>query len=358
MFKKPVVTEVKTDMRSLSVYLRADKKFGKTTLFRDVILEKFNGDPTKGLLIGIGNEVGYKILDNLNATQIESWEDLEELKDWLIEYKGKEHSIEMIAFDTVDELMPLAEQEIIRLSTKEKGEKCKSFNSAFGGYGEPRKRLVKLVKTFFGDLGKAGFSPFAIGHTKVKSIKEKGSEDDGYQILSSNLSNDYESVFADIFDCVLTGCIDKEVADGKLASASRKLYLRGDGFVDAGCRFASGSVPEYIEFNDFNNAEKFIEVLENGLKNSRTSKITQKEFEKKQKEEVKEIQQKAEEFIEEKTSVNIDKNKELIDQIKKNLKQIDVKEMKSIMKEYGFESFGEPETIKTEALEKIVALIA
>ena len=79
-FKKPQITKVKTDIQSLSIYLRSVKKFGKTTLFRDLILEKF-GDPAKGLLVGLGAEVGYSILDNLNATQIEDWDDLEELKE-------------------------------------------------------------------------------------------------------------------------------------------------------------------------------------------------------------------------------------------------------------------------------------
>ena len=41
-FKKPQVTKVKTDIQSLSIYLRSVKKFGKTTLFRDIILEKLS----------------------------------------------------------------------------------------------------------------------------------------------------------------------------------------------------------------------------------------------------------------------------------------------------------------------------
>lgn len=355
-FKKPQITTVKTDIQSLKIYLRAVKKFGKTTLFRDVVLEKF-GDPSKGMLVGVGNEVGYKILDNLNATQAETWQDLEEIKKWLITEKGKEHDIEIVAFDTVDELMPLAEDEVIRLSKKETGKPCKTFNSAFGGFGEPRKQLVKLVKEYFGDLDKAGIAPFAIGHTKVKNIKEKGDDGEGYQTLSANLSNDYESVFSDIFDCVLTGYIDKDIQNGKLAGSSRKLYLRGDGFIDAGCRFASGSVPEYISFDSSNNAAQFIKTLEDGLKNSRTIKVTDKEFKKMQEEEVKERQQVSEEFKKQYVEIDVDKNQELIEKIKTNISNLDVAKMQSIMKEYDFENFSEPSAIRTEALEKIVELI-
>ena len=65
-FKKPEVNVIKPDIKNLSIYLRSTKKFGKSTLFRDVILAKY-GDPSRGLLVGCGNEIGYKMLDNLKG---------------------------------------------------------------------------------------------------------------------------------------------------------------------------------------------------------------------------------------------------------------------------------------------------
>ena len=50
-FMKPVVNTISADITNLSIYLRSTKKFGKTTLFRDVVLEKY-GDPSCGLLVG------------------------------------------------------------------------------------------------------------------------------------------------------------------------------------------------------------------------------------------------------------------------------------------------------------------
>lgn len=131
MFKKPTINKTKTDIQSLTIYLRSVRKWGKSTLFRDLILEKY-GDAEKGLLVGIGAEAGYNILDNLNVTQVESFKDLKELKKWLINEKGKEHNIKMIAFDVVEELLPMAEQEIIRMSNAE-GKTTTTFNGAFGG---------------------------------------------------------------------------------------------------------------------------------------------------------------------------------------------------------------------------------
>ena len=56
-------------IEKLRIYLRGQSKFGKTSLFRNVILEEFDGDETKGLLIGCGNEIGYTLLDNLQTTE-------------------------------------------------------------------------------------------------------------------------------------------------------------------------------------------------------------------------------------------------------------------------------------------------
>lgn len=349
-FKKPQVTKVKTDITSLSIYLRSVKKFGKSTLFRDLVLEKF-GDPQKGLLVGLGAEVGYSLLDNLNATQAEEWEDLKELKDWLIEEKGKEHDIRMVAFDVIDELLPMAEDEIIRLSRKETGKVCKSFNAAFGGFGEPRKRLLKLVKEYFSDLRKAGIQPFAISHTKIKSIKEKGDDTDGYNILTSNLTNDYEGIFGDIFDCVLTGYIDRTVEDGKVTGETRKLYLRGNGFVDAGCRFADGSVPEYIIFDKPNMARTFIDTLEEGLRKSMTTPMNKKEFKQEQDKEIEENKNKT-------IEIKIDDTKEKeekLDKIKNNLGKINQSDLMDILKKNGVTTLNTD--VSMEVLDKIIELI-
>ena len=354
-FKKPQVTEVKTDIQSLSIYLRSVKKFGKTTLFRDLVLEKF-GDPTKGLLVGCGAEMGYTILDNLNATQVEDWDDMEDLKDWLIEEKGKEHDIKMVAFDVVGELIPMAEEKIIRMSTKETGKVCKSFNSAFGGFGEPRKRLLKLLKEYFSELKKAGIMPFAISHTKVKSIKEKGDDTEGYNTLTSDLSNDCEGIFGDIFDCVLTGCIDREVKDGKVTAEVRKLYFRGNGYIDAGCRFANDAVPEYIVFDKPNMAKDFIKVLEDGLKKSRTNKITDEEFKEKQRKEVIELDKQVEQIRENK-ELSIETKTEIIDKVKTNLYKIEIADLKAIMTKYDFTDFNDVEAIPTAAFKEIEKLI-
>ena len=352
-FRKPTLNKTKTDIQSLTIYLRSVKKWGKSTLFRDLILEKY-GDAEKGLLVGVGAEAGYNILDNLNVTQVESFKDLKELKKWLINEKGKEHDIKMVAFDVVEELIPLAEAEVMRMSNAE-GKPCTTFNGAYGGFGEPRKKLQKLLKDYFVDLRKAGFGIFCIGHTKVKNVKEKGDETEGYNILTSTLSNDNESIFADIFDCVLTGTIEKTIDSKKITGEERRLYMRGNGYVDAGCRFAPDSVPEFIVYEG-NFARKFIDTLEEGLRRSKTNPISKEEFKKEQAKEVKELENKLPDQPEEEQEPALNKV-EAVNTIKANISKLNFADVQNVMKKHGFANFNNPDEIPEEGLLEILKMI-
>lgn len=278
-FQKPQINTIKPDIKNLSIYLRSTKKFGKTTLFRDAILAKY-GDPSRGLLVGCGNEIGYKILDNLNTTQVTTYKDLIELRDWLINEKGKEHNIEIIAFDTGDELALIADKETIRLSNIENpNKKIKSIKAAFGGYTAGEKYSANdIIKPYMTSLQNAGFGVWVIAHTKFKTIKEKGGlEEDGYMQLTSNMGADYEAAFGDIFDVTLTGVIDRDVeekgeGDKKKRYATdtvRKLYFRETPLIDAGGRFAYGAVPEYMIFDKEDMGAEFIRVIEEGMEKSK-----------------------------------------------------------------------------------------
>lgn len=326
-FKKPVVNKIVTDIKNLTIYIRTLKKFGKSTLFRDVVLEKY-GDPERGLLVGLGAEIGYNLLDDLNRTHIETWAELVDLKNWLIEQKGKEHNIEMVAFDVVDELIPIVEKEVIRQSFIDTKKQCKSINAAYGGYGAGQLQVVEMTKKFLLELKKSGVGVWAIAHTKFKNIKQKGDIDEGYMSLSSTLQSNYESIFGDIFDCVLTGFIDRELEEEtvtvgddekKIRHATgeiRKLYLRGNTFIDAGCRFKDGAVPEYIVFDQPNMAKTFIDTLETGMRLSMSGGISQQEFKQIQTENEETVTEESiiEEIVEEvmeEVLVDLEKNKQL-----------------------------------------------
>lgn len=286
MFVKPTINKIQADIAQLSIYLRSTKKFGKTTLFRDLILAKY-GDPSYGLLVGCGAEIGYKMLDNLNTTQVSSWKDLIELKKWLIEGKGTEHNIKIIAFDTGDQLVLLADKETIRQSNIENPNKpTKSIKGAFSGYTAGEKYSANnLITPYLTELQLNGFGTWVIAHSKFKTIRDKGSlDEDGYQQLTSNLGADYEAAFGDCMDVCLTGVIDRDFdekgeGDKKKRYATetvRKLYFRGTPMIDAGGRFADGAVPEYMVFDKPNMGAEFLRVVEEGMEKSKTNFTTKK----------------------------------------------------------------------------------
>ena len=291
----PVINQISTDIKDLTIYLRSIKKFGKSTLFRDTIIAKY-GDPSNGLLAQCGKEKGVKLLDNVNSTRIRSYEDVLELKEYLVHkrlfarddkgkvIKGKytptTHNIKIVCFDTVDELVPFFEAETIRLSNVENpAKKVKTINAAMGGYQEGQKYAANMIKDYLEEIVDAGIGVWAIAHTKFKTIKEKGGlEEDGYQQLTSNLVSAYEAAFGDIFDVTLTGVIDRNVetrGEGDKAKRYatdevRKLYFRGTTLIDAGGRFADGAVPEYMVFDKGNMGADFVKTVEEGMEKSKT----------------------------------------------------------------------------------------
>lgn len=292
----PVINKISTDIKDLTIYLRSIKKFGKSTLFRDVIIAKY-GDPQNGLLAQCGKEKGAKLLDNINSTQIRNYEDVLELKEYLVnkrlferDEKGKiikgkyiptDHNIKIVCFDTVDELVPFFENETIRISNQENPtKKIKTINAAMGGYQEGQKYAANMIKDYLEEIIDAGIGVWAIAHTKFKTIKEKGGlEEDGYQQLTSNLVSAYEAAFGDIFDATLTGTIDRNVevrGEGDKAKRYatdeiRKLYFRGTSLIDAGGRFADNAVPEYMVFDKGNMGAEFVKIVEEGMEKSRTN---------------------------------------------------------------------------------------
>ena len=280
MFVKPKINTIKPDIKNVSIYLRSVKKFGKSTLFRDVILEKY-GDPSHGLLVEIGMERGDTLLDNVNTTHVDTYKDLIELQKWLIECKGTEHNIEIVAFDTADEIVPIFDKETIRQHNIENPQKpVKSIKAAMGGYTAGEQFSASMMKNYFDKIKSAGIQVWAIAHSKYKNIKDKANVDnEGYMQLSSNLSAAYEAALGDIFDVVLTGIIDRNieiVGDGDNAKryatdAIRKLYFRGTPEIDAGGRFAADSVPEYLVFDKPNMAADFIRIIEEGMEKSKTT---------------------------------------------------------------------------------------
>lgn len=132
-FKKPEISTPSVDIEQARIYLRGVKKFGKTTLFNDIVLEKYK-DASCGVLLGIGTEMGYKQLPNINATQIGTWQEMLEFKDWVLSDDEDAKKIKIIGIDTIDELIPIVEKEVCDMSERKYKKVCHSINDAYKGW--------------------------------------------------------------------------------------------------------------------------------------------------------------------------------------------------------------------------------
>lgn len=343
--------KVKCDIGSYIHYLRGVKKSGKTTLFRDILLEEY-GSTDYGIHISIGNETGADALDEIYTIEAEDWAKLMEIKEDLIENKA-ERKFKLICLDTVDELVKIGINEALKLHKKATGSAAVSLNSALGGYGNGRKKVEELIDQLLADLRHAGYGIFLIGHTKLKDVKEKNGDE--YQQLTSNLSSDFDGIFANKADIIMTISIDKTIDNGVITGTKRYMHFRNDGFIDCGSRF-NGMIDK-CEYG----AKNYIEAFENGVKSSIIKPISDKEI-KKQKEAEETARNKAGlEFAKNATinKIDLDRNEEIIAEIKSRF--TDATEevqsaIKSKMAEVGLRNFKDTE-VPTASLEAVLAVL-
>lgn len=347
LLQKAKINKVSTNLSNYYYLIQGQQKTGKTTFARDFVLKVCSGDAEQGLLLAIGKEKGYKALDNIQAIDIETWKDFETIIKELVAGKGTEHNIKYVFIDTYDELVPLAEKEICRLSQIATGKPCKSLNSAFGGYGAGRIELRKLLTEKLDILNKH-WGLFVIGHTKLKTIKEQGVlEDQEYQILSSNLNTDIHNVVGHKADVIATVVVEREVDDKRVANTKTNVYFRSNGFIEAGCRFKN--IVEKVEFN----ADNFIKAIEDAIIDTASTPITREEIKKQAtiletvEESVEEDSTSSEESVEEVTTKKT--QTELFAEIKPLYTQADTSkkiEVKNILKKYGQTKFDMTADVK------------
>lgn len=352
-FKK---NKVKCDIGSYMHYIRGVRKSGKTTLFRDLVLEEY-GKAECGAHISIGNETGANALDELMTVQAENWTELKEIVSDLVENKS-DNEFRLIALDTVDELVKIASDEVLRQHRIKKGKPAESINDAFGGWGAGRKKLIELIDNLLADLQHAGYGVFLIGHTKLRDVKEKNGDE--YQQLKSNLSEDYDGIFANKADIIMTISVDKDIEDDHVVGTKRYMHFRDDGFVDCGSRFTD--MPEKVPYG----AKEYIEAFEAGVRSSIKGGATEAEIKKRKEAEVEQKEKEGASFSKKAkdNKVDADENKKIIDEImtygqgvsddeKDDLK----KKIAEAKEKYEFDSFKDLNDFPTKIVKEVKDII-
>lgn len=266
---------VELDIKKYMHLIIGDKKIGKTGLTADMAREIY-GDIGKLLIVSVGKEKAYEAIDGAIYEEPQNWQELMDIVDEL-STNIDDYDFDMVSFDTIDEIIPMAEAEVERLHTITYKEVPQSFNACFGGYGAPRKKLTELINELLLKLDtithKTGV--FFIGHNKIRPIKTKLDTED-YYVVSSNLSFDYFNAFA--YKCPIICNIVKEVdtvETGKTEGIGKNqkdvlvaekrdrfMYFRDSGAVEAGGRFKN--MPEKVPYG----AKAYHDAVIEGIKSS------------------------------------------------------------------------------------------
>ncbi|MGN1275659.1 MAG: AAA family ATPase [Floccifex sp.] len=284
--------QVNLDILSYNIMLLGESGVGKTTLINDVCT-KYTGSPDSVLFLEIGQERGADAIDDINYVNCPEWNmDYDELtnsagfydvcEDIITNKVEKYPELKVVAIDTYDQLITLAEQEAINLWNREcrttgNPEKCcKTINQAWSGFGRGEKKAIELMLDTFAELRRVGVSTIIIGHVKNKQL-EDALTGQTYQVLTSDQQQNYFSAIKKNLHFLGLAYVDRKIAAEKtgrknavtkkdemvnrIQSETRKIRFRDDGaVVDCKSRFAN-IVPE-IDLD----ADQFIKALEDAIR--------------------------------------------------------------------------------------------
>lgn len=331
--------KVVADIFQYKFILAGRAKAGKTSLLHGIVKEKFDGDLSKLLLIAF--EKGYNALDGIYAHDINEWEDFQELVEELVENKN-DIPFKVLGFDTVDVMSRLATEHVIKTQSRKDGKRYTAINDL--AYGKGYELLERTIGDEIVKLDKAGFSLFFITHDKDKQFETR--EGLKYDKTTLSLSGRVRDLILNSVDFICFIELSKELIKGQTVD-KRYIYFRGDSGLEAGSRFKH--VPNRIEYG----FREFIDTVEEAILAEYGGDV--KAVEKAKKEQTKEAEAKANEYVE---SVKNNKSpEELIDAITEiigDLKAQDKKACADLFKElWGFVDYKKAEDVEglTKALE-------
>jgi hypothetical protein len=348
------VNDVKINIENYRQYWLGTPGIGKTTAFRDLILKEY-GDPKYGLLISLGNEIGYKSLDRLTYVDCPDWFKFTEVVDDLIENK-KNNEFKLVALDTVDELVYIAEQYALYIhKIRNNGASATSVKSAMGGWGAGKKFAREQIAVQITKLERAGYCLVYIGHTKHRDLNDKDT-DTNYQMLTTNMELDYHAIFANRCEIMAMMYTKKTIKDERLMGESRLIRFRGSSTIESKSRVSN--LPEEIEFD----VDLYLKTIKDTLE--KNAGITDKKIaEQKRQSERTVIEEQANEFVEKEQEniygefSNLEEYRENMLKLAKALSTEDTAEKKAELKRLGLPgSFTAVDDI--EVLKKIYKVLS
>ena len=345
---------------------------GKTTIAKD-ICEKLVGD--EGYIhFDIGREDGADAIEGIVSEKIEDWSKLNEVVEDIIENKETDYpSLQVCIWDTLDELIDLAERESLRQYNKKNPDKrAETVSGAWGGFMHGQDKACEYILDKIWDLKKAGVSSIIIGHVKRSDITDPITNET-YSKLTADTTQRYFNAIKNKMHFIGMAYIDrdivkekigqnivtkKDIVKNKVVSESRVISFRDENYsVDSKSRFAN--IVDKIPFD----ADAFIKAMTDAIEAERAkSGKTLAESKKEQAARDKKASEAASEYSKaaKESKVNPDRNAELLEIVKSKFPEADADtkvKVKEFMAESGIAKFTDPD-IPTAVFEKIVQIIA
>ena len=150
--------------------LHGKSGIGKTTIIKQ-LCEKLVGE-TGYLHCNIGREDGASAIEGIVTEDIQDWAKFSEVVDDIIENKTTDYpDLQVLILDTLDELIPLAEKEAIRLHNKKNPEKkTDTILSVAGGFGRGQDKAMDLILDAIWNLKNVGVHSIIISHVKRSDV--------------------------------------------------------------------------------------------------------------------------------------------------------------------------------------------
>lgn len=300
---------VNLDILSYNIMLLGESGAGKTTLINDVCT-KYTGNPEAVMFLEIGSERGADAIEGINYINCPEWEmDYDEFDnaagfmtvcDDIIENKTSDYpELRAVVWDTLDQLINIAEAEVIRMWNKEcraaghPEKAAKTINGCYSGYGRGEKKAIELMIDVMNRLRRVGVATIIIGHVKTKQVEDVFTGM-SYQTLTSDQQQNYFNAIRKNLHFLGLLYIDRELAAEKtgkkvfgtnkdetinrVVNETRRIRFRDDGaVVDCKSRFAD-IVPE-IDCD----ADQFIKAITDAIKSEQSkSGISLEDAKKKQ----------------------------------------------------------------------------
>lgn len=365
--------EISTNPLDYNICILGESKIGKTTIAKEMC-EKLVG--VDGYIhFDIGREEGSSAIEGLVSETIEDWAKLSEVVDDIVENKESDYKdLKTVIFDTLDELIILAENESIRQYNKSHSDKkVDTINGAWGGFGKGQDYATNLILDAIWELKKVGVNSIIIGHVKRSDITDPVTQET-FSKLTADTTQRYFNAIKNKMHFVALAYIDREIVKektgrqnvvtkkdieiNKAVKESRVISFRDDTYsVDSGSRFAD--IVDRIAFDP----DEFINAMQDAINREKSkSGKTDAQIKKEQKEREKIKEESAKKYSEDKKSavVNAERADELYDKIKNAALGMDT-DTKAKIKEFltnnGLKNFKDKEAFTVEMLEEAAQIL-